>query len=254
MSRFTTLATVSLMAMGLATHAFAGTLTTFATTTDTTGNDIVWTNNGTSATLNTANTTTGSLVTFQYANLPGLPTILNGPLNAYELINGGAGVSTTTPDVNVGGYNIQQISAPFSISYTLATPIVSGGVSLSNLLTATITPASQQVLIGGQNGNNAATLSASSGTNYVVTFTTDFLKFTAGSTYSLSFAFNSLLPGVSDGSDGFLNSFTADLVNSFSANPAPTSIPEVPSAALLIIGMAAVGVSARRRAAAAASV
>ena len=49
--------------------------------------------------------------------------------------------------------------------------------------------------------------------------------------------------------EAVLNSFTADLVGTFAANPVPTPIPEVPSAALLIVGMAAVGVSARRRAA-----
>jgi hypothetical protein len=253
MSRFKTFATVSLVALSFAASAAHAGVTTFASTTDVNTNDIVWTDNGTSGTLNTTNTTTGNLVTFNYSGVTGLPSILNGNLQAYELINGGAGVTTTAEATGVA-FLQQGINAAFSISYTLANPIVSGGVTLSNLLTATITPGTTYASIGGTDGTNAASYSAGTNTRgyYTVTFTSDFLSFKPGSTYSLTLGFNSVDPDIElDGNGNFLSSFTADLIDSFAANPVPTSIPEVPSLALLIVGMGAVGVAARRRAAAA---
>ena len=254
MSRIKSLATVSLMAICLAAPAYAGSVTTFATTTDVASDDITWTDNGTSGLLNTANTTTGNQVTFQYLHIAGLSSSLTGSLNAYELINGGAGVATTdeatqSPD---GTTDTQVINSAFTISYALATPIKSGNVFLSNLLTATITPEKSGGSLAGTDGGSAATYSASTNTKnfYLVTFTSDFLKFTTGSTFSVSLAFNSVTPQFTlDEAGAFVSSFTADLVGSFAASPVPTAIPEVPSAALLIIGMAAVGVGARRRAA-----
>jgi hypothetical protein len=233
--------------------ARAGTLTTFATTSDVNEGDIVWTDNGTSGTLNTANTSTGDLVNFQYANIVGLPSYLQGTLNAYELINGGAGV-TTTAIATGGPTDTQLINSIFTISYTLATPITSGGVTLSNLLTATITPGTTAAGISGTDSGFSASYNASTNTRgyYTVTFTSDFINFTAGSSFALTLGFNSISPQFTlDGSGNFLESFTADLIDSFSANPVPTAIPEVPSLALLIAGMGAVGVAARRRAAAA---
>jgi hypothetical protein len=255
MRRFKTFAAASVLALSLAAPAFAGTLTTFATTTDVNSSDITWTDNGTSGTLNTSNTTTGDLVNFQFEHIAGLQSYLQGNLTAYEKINNGLGVTTTAAGTSDGVNDSQSINSVFSISYTLATPINVGGMLLSNLLTATVTPNTASASITGTDGGSSATLSASTNNKnvYTVSFTSDFLKFQPSTSYSISLAFNSVTPDF-ELDNSFISSFVADLVGSFAANPAPTSIPEVPSAALLIIGMAAVGVSARRRAAAAASV
>jgi hypothetical protein len=241
--------------MSFAAPAFAGSLTTFATTSDVNSGDITWTDNGTSATLNTSNTSTGDLVSFQFEHIAGLQGYLQGTLSAYEKINNGLGVTTTAAATSDGVNDTQSINSAFSISYTLATPINVNGMMLSNLLTAIVTPQTASPTMSGTDGGSSATLSASTNKNnvYTVTFTSAFLKFQPNTSYSISLAFNSVTPDF-ELDNSFISSFVADLVGSFAANPAPTSIPEVPSAALLIIGMAAVGVSARRRAAAAPAV
>jgi hypothetical protein len=249
-----TFAAVSLMALSLAAPAYAGSVTTFAVTTDVQSNDITWTENanGIGGTLNTA--AGGNSVQFQYEHIAGLQSYLQGTLNAVEYINGGAGVSTSAVATQDANYNDSiSINSAFTISYLLATPVNVGGQMLSNLLTATITPVTSGATLAGTDGGTSATYSASTNIHnlYTVSFSSSFLNFGSGvgNSYSVSLAFNSVTPGFNlSGSD--IASFVADLVGTFAANPVPTSIPEVPSAALLIIGMAAVGVASRRRAAA----
>lgn len=255
MMNFKTAAAASVLALCFSAPAFAsaGSLTTFAVTHDNGTSDITWTGDSNGGVLNTLSG--GDAVSFQFEQITGLPSYLQGNLSAIELINGGAGVTTTataTQSTDGNFTDTQAINHAFTISYTLATPVDVGGQMLSNLLTATVTPNTGSAAISGTDGGSSATYSAATNTHntYTVTFTSSFLKFSAGSSYSVSLALNSITPGLNfdPGSDTYIENFVANLAGTFAANPAPQIVPEAPSALLLIAGLSAVGVAARRRA------
>ena len=221
---------------------------TFAQVGDTDSNNgVTLTNDGvSSATLNTS-VATGDLVNFTYENVANLPSYLSGQLSAIELINNGAGVTTTAQAVG-GSLDLQAFNSPVTISYLLA----GRAAGQNNLLTITITPkvaGGNGMTIYGPDGGQSFSSSATNQANasYTETFSSDFLKFQANSTLTAGWVSSALNPDLEIDPDGLLSDFTADLVATFSSNPPPAFIPEPGTLALFGAGLAGLTMVARRR-------
>jgi hypothetical protein len=214
----------------------------------TAGNGITWTNNNNGT--GTMNTTTpsGDLVSFNFGSIPGLSSPLTGALQAIETINGGAGVTTTAPTQTLLGLDFQPINAAMTISYNLVTPID----GLTNLLTVTITPndpGEDGVIFSGQAGGSGASSSTSQPSDaqptYTMSFSSEFLNIVLTEPISADFSYSSLSPAMEVGSDGLLNSFSAEDTATYSAEVFPADVKEPASFGLLIVG--ALGVCALRK-------
>ncbi len=234
-------ALVATIAIATATPAMA-IVTTFATVADN-NQDFSWQVTNGVGTLNTNNTTTGSTVNFQYTNLAGLPSFLQGNLQAYMLINGGAGIQTTGVAGLFNGSYFQNLNRTFTITYSLINPI--GGKT--NLLTVTIGkgPNATPSMAGSTSVISITTGSSS----YFETFSSDFLSFSGSSTYSSVIGFNSVTPTVNVVTGAaFMDNFNASaLLANFSADPVPTVVPEPGSLAALIGGLMALSIAMRKR-------
>jgi hypothetical protein len=212
------------------------------------GNGIIWTNNANgTGTMNTANPG-GDLVSFSFSGIPGLATPLSGPLQAIETINGGLGVTTTAPTRTLLGFDIQAINSAMTISYSLVTPIA----GLSNLLTVTITPdqpGDSGMVFSGQGGGSGASSSTSQPfagqPTYTMSFSSSFLDIVLTEPISADFSYSSLSPAMQIGSDGLLNSFSAEDTATFSAAVFPAEVQEPASFGLLIAGV--IGLCAFRK-------
>jgi hypothetical protein len=239
--------------LGVAVSAMAGSAAadpvTFAQVSEgSAGNGIVWTNNGNgTATMNTAGPA-GDLVSFNFGSIPGLANPLSGPLQAIETINGGAGVTTTAPTQTLLGFDIQAINSAMTISYNLVTPID----GLTNLLTVTITPdapGDAGMVLTGQGGGSGASSSTSQPfagqPTYAMSFSSAFLDIVLTEPISADFSYSSLSPAMQIGSDGLLNSFSAEDTATFSAAVFPAEVQEPASFGLLIVG--AIGLCALRK-------
>ena len=136
--------------------------------------------------------------------------------------------SAVTPATAAGPFLVQPIDGPTNtLSFTRTS-------DNANLLTLTFTGN-----FSGFDGDNSATLSGNTTSGNIVTYTSDFLTF-AGTTQR-SFGLTATLdPDFSQGGNGFLNDFTADLGGGFSSTPAP-DIAAVPEASTWVSGALAAG-------------
>jgi hypothetical protein len=248
----TVTAMVGLASFGLASAALADPVYTVAQVEESGGNGLTWTNNGTSSTLNTS-VAGGDAVSFTYGTgISGLSPDLSGTLSAIETINGGAGVTTSTPASTgvIGGvaYDTQAITSAITISYTLATPID----GMTNLLTITVTPntpSSGGMVLSGQDGSSGGSLYASypPSTTYTESFSSSFLDFPASDIVTASYGLSALSPMMMIAADGMLASFTADDVGTFSSSLQPIAVSEPASFAVLAMGLLGLGFLVRRR-------
>ena len=197
------------------------------------GQDFIFTNSTTGATLSTVSG--GSPVFFVYQNINNLDSSLQGVQNARVIVS----VATTTPATTTSGTNLTQPinSSVSTIMLIRDTPAPAGvGTGLrTNLLTVTFSPNVGTPDITGNAGNTSTALSAGSGDN-IVTFSSDFLTFSATTARALALSFSSVSPSLSIGNGGFLNSFTAASSGTFSSNPAPTIVNATTAAAVTVSG------------------
>jgi hypothetical protein len=186
--------------------------------------DFVFTNNTTSGTFSTVGG--GSSILFVYSSIAGLHPELQGGQNARIFITP---TTTTIPATLSTGNLTQPLNQTITISIIRNTP-TSPGVGTgtrTNLLTAVITPNTNNPLLGGADGSNSATFSASTSPTSMdnnVTFTSDFLNFSATTARNLGLSFSSVTPNLSLGAGSFLNSFTAAGTGTFASNPVPTPV------------------------------
>jgi hypothetical protein len=170
-----------------------------------------------------------------------------GTYNVIEQINGGAGVATTGLTSTGNGNYYFDFTQNVTISYVFATPVVIDGVSVTNLLTVTVDNAqfnnefdlSATTAAGRQHVKGSWTFDSGFGG---VTFSSDLLKFlnVVDEGGGLSFS------GVSYVGTGTPTKVTFSGNSNYASDPLP-EVPEPLSAALLVVGMTAVGVASRRR-------
>jgi len=228
-------ALLSLLATLWATGAAQAAPVTFAQFTETNSsiNAFSFTNNGTLTTPPTMATYTASTGVNFFFSVDGLPsTVIPATLT----------LSATTSTHENGVRLIDQ-------------PVDSGTLSITtpttNLLTATFAPGD----LTGVLGSRAASLTSSTDSGSVVTFSSSLLNFSQTVSRSLSLSFTSLITTIGGGglaTDGnFFSSFTASGAGTFSSEPPPlfAAVPEPTSAAMLATGLLAVPVvlTLRRR-------
>ena len=193
-------------------------------------NDFIFSNNAISSNFNTISG--GSNITFVYQNIGGLPAELQGTQSAHIFITAG----TTAPAFINAGRTVQPFNQTFTIQILRNSP-TSPSVGLgarTNLLTAVITPigGSTSDLSGDTSGSSAAYTATTP--NQVVTYTSDFLDFSAlEAERNLAISFSSVEPSYAMGPGGFLRSFGAAASGTFASNPGP--IYNTPTAAPAII-------------------
>ncbi len=200
--------------------------TTFAQFFEANGtNDFIFTNNGGSGDFNAI--PGGSPVFFLYQNLPTLPPSLQGIQSAHMFVT----TTTTQPGSGVGNVT-QPLNQTVTVQIVRDTPAPpgTGGGSRTNLLTAVFSPNATQPAIVGSGGS--ATLSAST-PDHNVTFTSNFLIFTATTQRNLGLSFSSVTPGMALGLGGFLQTTTAAGSGTFASNPLP--VPPGPTAAAVTV-------------------
>ncbi len=194
-------------------------------------NDFAFINNGSSATFNTV--AGGSEISFVYQNIAGLPGELSGPQAAHIFVSAG----TSTPAMFNGNRTVQSFNQTFTIQILRDTPasLLIGSGSRTNLLTVVVSSTGTSTAdLTGDSGGSAAAYTATT-PNQVLTFTSDFLDFSAPTTErNLALSFSSVEPNYSMGNGGFLRSFGAAGSGTFASNPGPVYNP--PTAAGSPIG------------------
>ena len=203
----------------------AQTLQTFAQFNQrTSGQDFVFTNNGTFASFETI--AGGSPITFTYLGVAGLPAELQGPQNATAFVV----ASTNAPAATTAGNRtIQPFNMTFTIEIRRDTPFNGN----SNLLTATVTPVGTSFAeMSGDQGATATGFTASTPVQNV-TFTSSFISFAGSTSRDLGLAFSSVRPIYSLGTT-FVNSFTAAGAGTFATNQLPNFML-VPTAATVSV-------------------
>jgi hypothetical protein len=170
----------------------------------------------------------GSPVFFDYQNIVGLPAELTGSQTARAFF------SCTTS--STAFTTVISVTQPFNNTCTIqiirevAASVGTG--SRTNLLTATIVNNPEFSNLSGNGGGNSAGYSAST-PNQGVTFSSDFINFTATQQRNLALAFSSITPNFSVNPNGFLNSFTAAGAGTFASCPAPTFNPPTAASAMI---------------------
>lgn len=192
------------------------------------GNDkpFTFTNTGAGATF-----TASTQVSFNFTGIPGLPAELTGDQSATLTLT-----ATASSPTIVNGPIFDQPLNNAVLSFTRNAP--SGG--LTNLLTVNFSG-----LLSGRNGSRAATVDASNTSGDTVLFTSSFLDFSQTISRSLALGFSAVTPMISNGPGGFLASFTASGVGTFSSEPPPfvNAIPLPASIVMLGAGLAGVPVA-----------
>ena len=229
---------VSLVSIAAANPAWA-VVTTFATVSDN-NQDFNWAASGGTGTL-TTDSAQGAIVDFQYTNISGLPSYLQGNLEAYMIINNGLGATTTGSASETNGTFNQNMNRTMTIEFELVTPIN----GLSDLLTVTISKKGSNTPTLSGNGSVVSITTSSNSFNEV--FTSDFLSFANASIYSSVIGFISVSPALSLNGSQLSNFAASALLANFSADPVPTVVPEPGSLAALIGGLMALTFVARRR-------
>lgn len=193
--------------------------------------DFIFTNSVTSASFQTI--PNGTPVFFTFQNVGNLPAELQGPQFATVTIT----ATTTVQAIQNPGTpprDVQPFDQTFTIRVIRDTAATSGTGTRRNLLTAVVTPdGTSRASIAGDDLSDAAAFSASSLQQNVV-YTSDFLGFLPTGNRNFSLSFSSLIPALSIGPGGFLNSFTAAGTGTFASNPAPVFNP--PTASNVSIG------------------
>jgi hypothetical protein len=233
------LATVAAVALAWASSSAVAAPTQFAQFTNNGANDTAngfrWTNyDNFVATFDTANG--GAAVTFNYTNLPGLASQLQGPQAAHIRFDTG----TNLDGQSLFGQLNQPLSEPISILIIRDTPADVGNNNRQNLLTVTVTPNSTMALVTGQDGS--ASLNASS-PGQTITFSSDFYDFSNVTATGMGITLSGIIPGLSFSNESgrsLLNSFTAAGVGSFTADlravPEPTSLALMGISGLILCG------------------
>jgi hypothetical protein len=217
----------ALAIVAIAPASWAGTMT-FATT----DNEVLNYSGGANGTFNVDPTSLTNSMSLSHVGL--------GSYSVIEQINGGAGVGVTNVTQLVAGVFAEYTLAAFTITYAFATPTYVDNVLVTNLLTVNVAAGSDILLNELSGGLTWSASSSSPG----VTFTSDLLKFLGVTAESASFSFGSLASG---NPMAYESAFTT---TTGTANYQSSPLPEVPeplSAAILVVGMTAVGVAARRR-------
>ncbi len=215
---------LAFLGMTPSAHALPTTIATFQES----GNDgFVWTDDpqNVSATFGTNHLPGGIPVTFTFSDT--LSRVPTGPQAAHLILDS----STVRDGADVGGEVVQPISDTLNLA-------IIRDSDHANLLSATVTPASNLAVISGQNGSASFNTSTP---NENVTFSSDFANFSTGSLNALGLTLSGINPGLSfNTSSGrsLLNSFTATGVGSFSSDvvPEPSSLALVGIGCILVIG------------------
>ncbi|MBS0658511.1 MAG: hypothetical protein JSR82_09745 [Verrucomicrobia bacterium] len=226
----------ALAMFGLALSASSLQAQTFATFTQQDSGEY-WVMNDTNVSgTTTFSTPSAAPVFFSYLGLSGLPSFLQGSLDAM------ATFTSSSPSAATGTTNLSQQFV--TVVSTLSFIGTTGATAGANLLTATFT-----YTFTATAGNNAASATSTLGS---VSFTSDFLDFSNSTptSRSVSLSFDSIdaPPGVTL-TNSFIDSFTATASGLFSANPRPTLVPEVSTGMIFsaVVGLAIVGEVWRKR-------
>jgi hypothetical protein len=234
MSRFKYLA-AGLLAASMAAQGAQASLQKFGVT-----NDESFSYNSTTGTFNITGGTLSNLFTPQNIGLNTSYTV-NETLGS--TIGGTNGVQVTSATTGLLGNDTADFLTlgAFDLTYTFATPTQVGNTLATTLLNVAVTNA--QFIYDEDNGNAIFTFSIKGGNG--VSFSSDALQFKNIANEQVAFSFSDV--ELTNGMNLFAG-FTANGSGNFSSDPLP-AVPEPLSAALLIVGMTAVGVASRRRAA-----
>jgi len=218
------------------------------------GGNLQFSVSGGTANLHAYNQAAGDPVFFSFLGLAGLPADLLTPQSAVLRFNTGTGAATmtaaqSTSVSNVGTMLSQPFSQPFTLSFTRSADYIYQGVDYGrNLLTVNVAAAASTPAIAASPNAHSAAMSFDN-TNFLVSFTSDFLTFKPGATEDGSLSFSAATPGFSKGTK-FLKAFRADSAGTFDSDPVPIGvilpIPEPLSAALLGSGLLGIFLARRR--------
>lgn len=175
--------------------------------------------------------------------------------NVTMQIGGGSGVAvgalqlaSSNACLNGATYGCFFTTAATTLSYTFSSPVDIDGVYVTNLATITLAAGVEiDVNKQGRGANYTVSIDWEKQYSDITGFSSDLFKFTNFSQITnliVGFTLTSVTPNGA----GIASGFSATGSSSFSSDPLPT-VPEAPSAALLVIGMTAVAMGARRRSA-----
>jgi len=153
--------------------------------------------------------------------------------NVYVQFNGGAGVATSGVTHSGSNYSFT-LSSALTVSYEFATP--------TNILGSYVTDLLSVTFAAGTTVTDTAGFLDFSASGVSNVFTSDLFRFVGSTDQEAAF----ITSHVTVSTSGATTTLTSNESGNFSADPYP-NIPEAPSAVLLVVGMAAVAVGARRR-------